>query len=172
MMNEQYLLSGLSTMISSAPIWVWFLLAWLIFIGIRATRTRMIYIPKLFIAPLVLSGLKYKVFIESDISVWQAYFICLALTSFVSYRYSAMEKIKVIVPSMSAQVPGTYWTLIMLMAFFMVKYSFGYISATNPTYYDDIKIFELSMSGMVSGYFLGKAICYLVQFKIEQKRKS
>ena len=167
-MSEQHLLPQLLKIISGTPTWVWFVFGYLIFIGLRATRTRIVYIPKLFIIPFVLSGLKYKVFMSSNISVWLGYFLCLALASFVSYKYSAMQKIKIIAPQMSVQLPGTYWTLIVLMAFFVVKYFFGYISATNPTYYNDIKIFELSISGIFSGYFLGKAICYLMKFKMEQ----
>ena len=167
-MSEQDLLPQLLKIISGTPTWVWFVFGYLIFIGIRATRTRIVYIPKLFIIPLVLSGLKYKVFMASNISVWLGYFLCLALASFVSYKYSAMQKIKIIYLRMSVQLPGSYWTLIVLMAFFVVKYFFGYISATNPTYYNDIKIFELSISGIFSGYFLGKAICYLMKFKMEQ----
>lgn len=167
-MSEQHLLSQLLKIISGTPTWVWFVFGYLIFIGIRATRARIVYIPKLFIIPLVLSGLKYKVFIAGNISIWLGYFICLALTSFTSYKYTAMQKIKIISPRMSVQLPGTYWTLTVLMAFFVVKYFFGYISATSPTYYNDIKIFELSISGIFSGYFLGKAICYLMKFKMEQ----
>lgn len=164
-MSEQHLLSQLLKIISGTPTWVWFVFGYLIFIGIRATRTRIVYIPKLFIIPLVLSGLKYKIFMANNISVWIGYFICLALTSFASYKYTAMQKIKIIASRISAQLPGTYWTLMVLMAFFVVKYFFGYISATNPTYYNDIKIFELSISGIFSGYFLGKAICYLSSYK-------
>ncbi|MFK8040676.1 MAG: hypothetical protein AB8B67_05050 [Rickettsiaceae bacterium] len=123
---------------------------YLVFIGIRATGTRIIYIPKFFIIPLVLSGLKYKLFLTGNISVWLGYFICLVVASFASYKYSAMQKIKIITERMSVQLPGTYCTLIVLMAFFVVKYFFGYIGATNPTYYNDIKIFELSISGIFS----------------------
>lgn len=167
-MSEQHLLPQLLKIISGTPTWVWFVFGYLIFIGIRATRTRIVYIPKLFIIPLVLSGLKYKVFMVGNIAVWLGYFICLALTSFASYKYTVMQKIKIITPRMSVQLPGSYWTLIVLMAFFVVKYFFGYISATNPTHYNDIKIFELSISGIFSGYFLGKAICYLMKFKMGQ----
>jgi hypothetical protein len=167
-MSEQNLLLQLLKIISGTPTWVWFVFGYLIFIGIRATRTRIVYIPKLFIIPLVLSGLKYKVFMASNLTVWLGYFICLALTSFASYKYTAMQKIKIIASRMSVQLPGTYWTLMVLMAFFVVKYFFGYISATNPTYYNDIKIFELSISGIFSGYFLGKAICYLMKLKMGQ----
>ena len=167
-MSEQHLLSSLLKIISGTPTWVWFVLGYLIFIGIRSTGTRIVYIPKLFVIPLVLSGLKYKVFMTNSISVWIGYLICLFLSSFLSYKHSAMRKIKIIKESMSVKLPGTYWTLIVLMGFFVVKYFFGYIRMTNPAYYNDIKIFELSINGIFSGYFLGKAICYLTKFKMEQ----
>jgi len=121
-MIDQHLLPQLLKIISGTHVWVWFVFGYLIFIGIRATRTRIVYIPKLFIIPLVLSGLKYKVFMASNISIWLGYFLCLALASFVSYKYSAMKKIKIITERMSVQLPGSYWTLMVLMAFFVVKY--------------------------------------------------
>jgi hypothetical protein len=51
-MSEQYLSSQLLKIISGTPKWVWFVFGYLIFIGIRATGTRIVYIPKLSIIPL------------------------------------------------------------------------------------------------------------------------
>ena len=64
-MSEQHLLPQLLKIISDTPTWIWFVFGYLIFIGIRATDNRIVYIPKLFIIPLVLSRLKYKVFLLS-----------------------------------------------------------------------------------------------------------
>src|SRR6056300_374376 len=100
-MINQHLLPQLLIIISGTPTWVWFVFGYLIFIGIRATSTRIVYIPKLFIIPLVLSGLKYKVFMTSNISIWLGYFICLAFSSFVSYRYTVMQEIKILATRMS-----------------------------------------------------------------------
>ena len=140
---------------------MWVVFGYLIFIGIRAIKPRAVYIPRLFIMPVVLSGLKYKVFIADTLSVWVGYFICLFLSSFLSFKYSTMQKIEIIKESMSVKLPGTYWTLMLLIAFFIVKYVFRYICATKPMIYYEVQIFEICVNGLFSGYFLGKAISYL-----------
>ena len=68
---------------------------------------------------------------------------------------------------MYLKLPGTYWTLVVLMSFFTMKYIFGYISATQTALYQELQVFEVSMSGLFSGYFLGKAINYLTLLKKE-----
>lgn len=167
-MIEQHIPSSIFKVISGTPMWVWFILGYLIFIGIRATRARVVYIPKLFIVPLVLFGLKYKMLIVVSLSVGLGYFICLFLSSFLGYKHSAMQKIEIIKESMSVKLPPNYWILVVLMAFFAMKYIFGYISIISPEYYHDVQIFELGISGLFSGYFLGKAIYYLMKFRMER----
>lgn len=68
---------------------------------------------------------------------------------------------------MYLKLPGTYWTLIVLMSFFVVKYIFGYINAIQTDIYQELQVFEVSISGLFSGYFLGKAINYLTLLKKE-----
>ena len=166
-MTDQNLLFSIVKIIYSTPSWVWIVLGYLIFIGIRATKPRLVYIPKLFIIPVVLSGLKYKIFMDGTLFVWMGYFICLFLSSFLSFKYSSTQKIKIIKGSMYLKLPGTYWTLVVLMSFFTMKYIFGYISAIQTALYQELQVFEVSMSGLFSGYFLGKAINYLTLLKKE-----
>lgn len=77
--TDQNLLLSIVKVISSAPPWVWVVLRYLIFIGISAIKPRSVYIPNLFIIPVILSGLKYKIFMDGTLSVWIGYFICLFL---------------------------------------------------------------------------------------------
>lgn len=46
-------------LLKGTPIWVWILFAYLIFIGVKSLKTRSVFIPKLFIVPLVLIFTKY-----------------------------------------------------------------------------------------------------------------
>ena len=159
-------LSSIFKIISDTPIWVWCILGYLIFTGIRAIKPRVVYIPKIFVIPLVFSALNYKVFVASSILVWLGYFMCLFLLSFLSYKYCAIKKIEIIKESASVKLPGTYWTLVILVTFFIVKYVFGYISATNPRYYHNIQFLELGIGAVLSGYFLGRGIRYLMKLKM------
>lgn len=151
--------------IAGTPTWVWCVFGYLIFIGLRATRPRIVYIPKLFIVPLILSSIKYKVFLACPPKLWISYFACLALASFLSYRRSLQKPVTFIPEKLSVKLPGTYSTLIALIAFFLIKYVFGYMNATMPDDYLKIQIIDLAFSGLFSGYFLGKAISYFIRLK-------
>ena len=164
-MAEQNLLPLIVKTISGTPTWVWFIFAYLIFVGIRATKTRPVYIPKLFIVPVVISGLMYKTFMSGSTSLWIGYFTCLFFSSLFSFKFLAMQNAKITKEGMFVKLPGTYWTLLALVSIFIVKYSFGYISATQPALYKELQGLELSISGLFSGYFLGKAVNYFLLFK-------
>lgn len=77
--TDQNLLLSIVKVISSAPPWLLVVLRYLIFIGISAIKPRSVYIPNLFIIRVILSGLKYKIFIDGTLSLWIGYFICLFL---------------------------------------------------------------------------------------------
>ena len=63
------------SIILGAPYWTWVILVYLIFIGIKAMQKRVVYLPKLFIVPIVLTALKYKVFLSGDSYILAIYFI-------------------------------------------------------------------------------------------------
>jgi hypothetical protein len=152
-------------MIFGTPIWVWVIFVYLLLVGIRAIKSRIVYIPKLFAIPLILTGLKYKIFLSGSLSVWITYLICLFFFSFLSFKLSSVKKIEIIEERMSVKLHGTYWTIIILMVIFIVKYIFGYIGATQLIFSRELELYEVGINGLFSGYFLGLAIKYLVLFK-------
>ena len=169
-MEEQNLAFLIFKMLSGTPTWVWCILAYLLLVGIRAFNTRTVYIPKLFIIPIILSGLKYKTLIEGSSIIFIGYFICLSLSTFLSFKNAAKQKIQIIPERIEVKLSGTYFTLVILILFFIVKYSFVYISATQHNLYSKIAIFEMCLNGIFSGYFLGKAFNYLHSYmKLKQK---
>lgn len=167
-MTQSSELLSIFKIISGTPTWVWVILVYLIILGIKSFKTRVVYIPKLFIIPIALSAMKYKLFIAGGFIVWFGYCLCLLLASYLSFRSCNMQKVTIIKETISVELPGTYWSLIIFISFFVIKYIFGYIAATNQALYNDIQIFELYISGLFSGYFLGKAISYLIKFRMEQ----
>lgn len=141
---------------------------WLIF-GIQATKKRTVYMPTLFIIFVFLSLLEYNVFLENNYHIWMLYCVCVCLSAFLSYQYTSNESIKIIKKSMFVQVPGSYSTLIIMLLFFIIKYTFGYIKATDLMYYHTVTMIEISTSGLFSGYFLGKALYYYYFIKCSKQ---
>ncbi len=46
------------SIIIGTPVYVWAILIYLVFVGIKAINTRIVYLPKVFIIPLVLMAVK------------------------------------------------------------------------------------------------------------------
>ena len=145
--------------ISGTPLWVWFVLYYLLVVGIKATKERDVYLPKLFIIPVVLTAMKYKIFINATMDIWITYFITLIIGLMIGYMVASREKIEV--SNMMVRLQGSYQTLIILLLFFSVKYIFGYLNAAHPELIAEYLNIEIVCSGIFSGYFLGKAVRYL-----------
>lgn len=159
------LLEGIFKVILKTPMWVWIIFVYLVFIGVRSTKPRVVYVPQLFIIPLILIGLKFKLFLTGSYLLLSGYFFSLILAAFFRYKLVKSQNINFVQNTMLVKIPGTFCVLIMLMAFFVIKYIFGYISVINPALYSNIQIFELCLSGLISGHFLGTAMGYLAQYK-------
>lgn len=159
-MTNTFHFPSILKIIAGTPIWVWGVFAYLIFVGIKASKQRVVYIPKLFIIPVILSALKYKIFLSASFSVYLSYFACLALGMMIGFKIAQGQKFETL-NNLQVKLPGDYSTISILMTFFVIKYIFGYINAINHELYQDLSILELSASGIFSGYFLGKASFYL-----------
>ncbi|NRA73805.1 MAG: hypothetical protein HRU36_03580 [Rickettsiales bacterium] len=160
-MNNQNLFSFIFNMIMGTPSWVWFIFGYLLFVGIKATTSRIVYLPKLLIIPIVLTGTKYKAFMNATIAIWSNYLVCFLIGILVGFKFAESQKIKVVKSHLKIELSGSYSTLIILISFFTVKYVFGYLYATHQGLYKELIVFEIGISGIFSGYFLGKAIKYL-----------
>lgn len=61
-------------------------------------------------------------------------------------------------------MPGGYGTFIVLLSFFLVKYYFGYLKSTDPELFLKYSIIESIISGLFSGYFIGRALAFTYQY--------
>ena len=150
--------------IAGTPWWVWVVFVYLLFIGIKSMKRRNVYLPKLFIIPIVLTAIKYKVFFLGGLNIWTAYFVSLIIGLGVGYRIAIHEKIRILKQSTSIELSGSYHTFIILMLFFSIKYVFGYLYDVNSALSAEYLNIEIAISGLFSGYFLGKSLNYLRRF--------
>jgi hypothetical protein len=151
--------------LKTTPCWVWFILSYVLCIGINATKTRIVWLPKLFIMPIVLVGIKINHFINANLITEINYIFCLLIGYISGYKLASQISIKIYKDKLSILLPGSYQTLVLLMVFFTIKYVFGFLSSTNPVAIQDYLILEHIISFMVSGYFIGKSLCFLKKFK-------
>ena len=89
--------------------------------------------------------------------------------SIASFFINTGNTIKVIKKEWSIEVPGGYGALIVLLSFFIVKYYFGYLKSTDPELLLKYSIIEAVISGLFSGYFIGRALRYTYKYlKVEK----
>jgi hypothetical protein len=143
--------------IIGTPSWVWILLCYIIFIGLKATRDHKIFAPKLFVIPTILIGTTF--FLEDTMNI-ALYLLSLIIGVGIGVLLSYNAPIKILKKSKTIKVPGTYLRLIILLLFFFIKYSFSYIQATNLELALQYAFLGTITTGLISGYFLGIALRY------------
>lgn len=134
-------MENLTNIIASIPYYFWFIFTYLIFIGVKSLKDRVVYLPKIFIMPLVFCLIKCKAFFSKESIGFCLAIIISTIFSFIMHSKSLIEVIK---SSRSVKLPGNYTSLIILMAFFVVKYLFGYWEATENNLAVKYSLFEYS----------------------------
>lgn len=148
--------------LAGASLWVWVILAYLLFIGIKATKQRKLHPLKLFIVPIIFTFLNYKlIFLENNFCI---YIIFLIIGYFIGFTTGMKVPIKVLPNLKHIELPGNYYTIALLMLFFVIKYAFGYLQATEPSIAVRYLYINILISGSLSGFFLGISSCYLIRY--------
>ncbi|MCH9811464.1 hypothetical protein K0U07_01725 [bacterium] len=147
------------------PAWVFPLLTYLLYIGIKATRTRIVLIPRMFIMPAIFTLLKFK-----SINGYFLFFLIISMIiSFYAHKNISFSKTK---ERLQVEVPGSYSNLVTLAIFFPAKYFFGYLSFVNPSLYATLLPIDSIISAVLSGYLAGKALRLLHAYQKRSYEKS
>ncbi|ETZ05258.1 hypothetical protein K737_300307 [Holospora undulata HU1] len=152
--------------IKSTPFYVWGIFAYVLFFGIKNIKTRIVYVPKFFIFPLLLFFIQYKNFFSQNSRAFTLIVFLATLGSFFVHR---SKKVKVIKSLKSVEVIGSYIPLLILLFVFFMKYYLGYLESMDYEIFSKYLSFENRISGAFSGYFLGRAINYVYQYWKESK---
>ena len=147
--------------VTGTPLEIWVILGYLLYIGFKATQPRTVYLPSLFIVPLILTGMK-SLYLPS---MQVPYYFAAWLLGLVIGKLSAYSTpLAFFKDSWSIELPGSYTPLIILLSFFTTKYVFGFLNATQPEIALEYASIESIITGLLSGYLLGRAFCYLTRF--------
>ena len=151
----------LAQIISHTPVWVWGVLGYLLIVGIKATLPQTIFLPKIFIIPLVMLALKTNILFTQ--SGW-VFLGVISIATMISFWLHQHTKIVAIKPKLLITIPGTYITLIILMAFFIERYVFSYWQHALPELANQYQLCDIIISGIFFGYVFGKAIRYAYRY--------
>ena len=148
--------------LTHTPVYVWAILALLVFRGIVATRDREMTIRKLFIIPVIMLALSLQDVVAKfgaslfPLSAWAigAVAVMLLVLKFSSGGVSAGAT------AGSVRVHGSWAPLAMMMAIFFTKYATSVTLVMQPQARHDAVFSTVvcALFGVFSGYFLGGLI--------------
>ena len=158
---DEFSFGSLIKIFSGVPIWVWAILAYLIYVGLQALKPRLIGLQRLIVMPLILIAAKFRMFSEPKAWIYFAFFIGSALIGFLVIRKA---DIKIYKDRKKILTPGSPLILLILISIFFTRFYAGYLQATNPEAFLRYLPIDLGISGLLSGYFSGQRFCYLFRY--------
>ena len=156
-------MNRLLPILQGAPLWVWPLLALLLFLGIRSLRQRAVPVASLIALPLAFFGLSLSNLLPLDhlapvrIGVWVA---ALLLGTVLGWILVRPQRITIDRARRRIEVPGSIVPLALMMLAFAGGFYFGYLFARYPELKSDVTTLALASTyrGLMSGYFLGQTL--------------
>ncbi|MET0440242.1 MAG: DUF6622 family protein [Devosia sp.] len=156
----------LQQFLTQTPVWVWFLLVYLIMKGVKARRPGDTTLLKMAIIPVIftawgLSDLVTLYGVAADTTL--LWLLGIAAGSVIGWMIVSRYAI---VADRAAGVihrPADNTLLPLLLLTFAIKYSFGVIGATSPALLAEMgfRIADLVLSGLFTGIFIGKFLRYV-----------
>ncbi|SDR28030.1 hypothetical protein [Pseudovibrio sp. Tun.PSC04-5.I4] len=149
-------------LITGAPLWVWPLLALLIFLGIKSSKQRQTSVKTAYFLPFLgLITINGIITLPNPSLSWSAFFLVYALLAGAAYH---LQKRWVLArDGDQVTLAGEWFTLCILMTQFVINYASKAINAVNPDLYTNpvFLIAFASVIGATSGTFLGRALCII-----------
>jgi hypothetical protein len=156
--------------IANTPLWVWALLAFLLFIGVRALRPataplwRIALLPAAFFVWGLSSHYQMHGLGLGKVLPWVA---ALAGGTAVGMVIANLQPIRVDKVRQLVHTAGGPLTLVLILLIFATKYAFGYLHATRPNLFAEPRFWvaEIAVSGVLAGMFVGRFAGLLRQYR-------
>jgi hypothetical protein len=156
----------LLNIITGTPWWVYLILAYVLYVGIRALKPRTMSVNRIFIIPLIILALSLWFLIDKftgfkDLLIW-ALFIPIGFGA----GWGIVQKLKIRADhkKLLIRIGGNPFILILVLAIFAVKYFFGYWKAVTPDIGPFLHSMELAFSGLFLGLFVGRLFAIIKKF--------
>jgi len=151
-------LSALGEIITHTPVWVFVLFAGLIGIGATAMRPRNMPLRRLFITPAVfivwgLVSLVSKH--EPSALLVGDWLITAAIGAAFGWMTTRLTGLRADRANGRVYLPGSPALMIRIVVVFLVKYAMGVAIGINPGNAADLAPWDVAVSGLMAGYFLG-----------------
>jgi hypothetical protein len=159
-------LQAIWEIIKDTPTWVWVLFGYLVYVGINATRSRTVYLPKIFIVPTIFVVMTWHT-VVTKFSINYLTILVLVGALLIGYGFGwslvSRHEVKFDRQQLLIQISGTWSVLLIILIMFCSKYYFGFAMAMDPKIVEKLS-FEfafLAISGIGTGIFIGRSFGYL-----------
>jgi hypothetical protein len=153
--------------LSNVPWWVFPLLALLVWRGWQASKSRTMPLGAIFIGPAIFIGwgvvnlVTRALVVPSLAAVWFATAALGALLAFTTVRPAVQaDRTKGLV-----RLPGSWWPLARYLAIFCAKFVLAAWSAIAPAMRPELAYWDVGVSGLSAGYFIGWLACVLRDYR-------
>jgi hypothetical protein len=157
---------GLHEIIAQAPLWVWPLLAALVWLGMSRTRSRTLHKSRVLLLPVVLTGIGLLALIEQGASLAAAAAFALAVIAGALAGNLLAHRQEVTVDDQGmVKLPGEYVSLALILTIFVARFAAGAVQSVNPALAGTTEV--AVPLAIVSGFAIGlTGMRALVQTKI------
>ncbi|WP_299350735.1 hypothetical protein [uncultured Shimia sp.] len=158
------------SIIEGAPLWVWPVLAFLVWTGLRATSERVVTAWPLYVMPFIgVLSVNAVAGLPPASGLWAIFAVAYLLGGVLGFRYQSPR----VYGKHDGQVrlAGEWLTFAVLMAVFWMNFAGGVAQAISPDVYASaaFTLTFTAIAGLAAGSFCGRAIC---TWRIEPNSKS
>lgn len=152
------------------PWWVYIVLGYLIAVGLKASKVRIIPLWKIFVLPIIFLSMSAQTLADMETIEYLnmvSWLAAMLAGSLIGWWQVKRLDIKIDKRHSLIQIPGSWDTLIVVLIIFIAKYYFGYEKAINPVFTTQLefKVGMLLLAGVCTGLFLGRLFSYLRLYK-------
>jgi len=122
---------------TSVPLWVWAVLVFFVDIGLKSMHQHVVYIPRLFLMPVIMTILKYQDFLSTNVAAMYAV-IFLSFGSMIGLFFARQAVVSFDKKAWTVQLPGSYVTFLFWMLFFSLKLLFEYLEKLTQALLKDV----------------------------------
>lgn len=152
----------LQQILINTPIWVWALLAFLIYRGVLMSRDRQVTLRATFILPLLMLGLSLQGLIQhfgirfESVGLWLLAAVCVSVLNTTYFGKNTAR----VVSERLIHLQGSWIPLILMMLIFFLKYCENIAVVAQPELHSNIAFISVcSISfGIMNGLFFGKLL--------------
>ncbi|MFZ6846205.1 DUF6622 family protein [Undibacterium sp. RuTC16W] len=160
----------LNQVISNTPIYVWAILGFLAFRGIKASADRELTVRSVMIIPLVMLALSVQGILSgfgADPLVLAAWLATMTAGVAVSWSMVSDKNVRILAEKGTVFYRGSWGPLVMMMSIFVMKYVVNVALHVDPALHSNMSfaVITTALFGLFNGLFLGKMLRVLIMCK-------